>query len=502
MIVLDTPTMTPPPPPPASEDMPSVAPPRWLDALAAIPCVLAGLTVVVVVILVLRGRPIEAEYARDFERDSRRGNFQSALICISRLVEMNPDRPDLRMYLAFALSKVGDNEQAEAVLRALAPSDRLGYPPAHLALAKAVLNDWSRLRGHSRDAEAHLLRYIQGEPSNEGKRLGQAKLGELYVLAGRYHDALPLLEATAGHEPAQILALAKTYQAVDDHRKADRHFQSAAREARMRLEQSPDDQSVRLVLVEACLMLQDFPAVMGALERGATLSGDPSFRKKMADVCGVWAASLSRDILTETDPARKKALSEQAFTKIEEGLRYDPLNQTLMERIGQVLQGGGEEAERIRTMLQRQLVTGKGLVLAHNCLGTDAFARGRPAEARNHWEQAYELDRSNPLTANNLAYALAFTEPFDVDRGLTMIDYALVGRPGEPLLHGTRGEILTKLQRWKEAAAELEIALSGGQDSAGIHSALAEAYDHLQMPDVAEAHRKAAAERSPKAKAS
>ena len=474
--------------------MPVVTPPRWIDALAAIPCVLAGLTFVVILILAIRGRPIDAEYTREFERLASKGNFQSGLICMSRLVERHPDRPDFRLYLAYMLTKVGDNEQAEAVLRAARPLGPAGViPRAHLTLARAVLNDWSRLRGQWKDAEAHLYRFIQGEPSKEGKRLGQAKLGELYVLAGRYHDALPLLEATAGNEPTQILALAKTYQAVDDHRKADRHFQSAARSARLRLEQLPDDRAARLVLVEACMMLQDYAAAMDALERGATLGGDGSFRKRMAAVCGTWAASLSREAASETDPARKKALSEQAFTKIEEGLRYDPLNPTLMERVGTVLLGKGEESERIRGFLRDQLIAGKGMIFAHNCLGMDAWADGRFAEARKHWEQAYELDPWFVLTTNNLAYSLAFPEPTDLKRALSLVDQALSGRPAEPLLHGTRGEILTKLQRWKEAAAELEIALSGGQDSAGIHSALAETYDHLQMPDIAEGHRKAAA---------
>ena len=185
---------------------------------------------------------------------------------MSRLVDRHPDRPDFRLYLAYMLTKVGDNDQAEAVLRAR-PLGPAGLSPGAFHAGGAVLNDWPRLRGQWKDAEAHLYRFIQGEPSKEGKRMGQAKLGELYVLVGRYHDALPLLEATAGNEPAQILALARTYQAVDDHRKADRQFQSAARAARTRLDQVPDDLAARLVLVESCMMLHDYAAAMDALER-------------------------------------------------------------------------------------------------------------------------------------------------------------------------------------------------------------------------------------------
>ena len=57
-------------------------------------------------------------------------------------------------------------------------------------------------------------------------------------------------------------------------------------------------------------------------------------------------------------------------------------------------------------------------------------------------------------------------------------------------LLGTRGQILTKMGRWKEALTDLESALRAGQKTPGIHSALAETYEHLGMPDLAAEHKK------------
>ena len=66
MIPMDIPNFA-PPIPPALAEVPVVPPPRWIDALAALPCVVAGSVFVAILILAIRGRPIDAEYTREFE---------------------------------------------------------------------------------------------------------------------------------------------------------------------------------------------------------------------------------------------------------------------------------------------------------------------------------------------------------------------------------------------------------------------------------------------------
>ena len=112
-----------------------------------------------------------------------------------------------------------------------------------------------------------------------------------------------------------------------------------------------------------------------------------------------------------------------------------------------------------------------------------------------HWEAAFALNDRLPLVVNNLAWLLAYKEPTNPKRALELIDHALsteLNKTLLPVYHGTRGQILNKLDRSKEAVKELEMALGARINTPGIHDGLAVAYDKLGMPDMAAEHRKAA----------
>jgi uncharacterized protein HemY len=77
------------------------------------------------------------------------------------------------------------------------------------------------------------------------------------------------------------------------------------------------------------------------------------------------------------------------------------------------------------------------------------------------------------------------------NQALGLIDQALERSPGDPRLHATKGEVLIKLERWKEAVTELELGLTGGAASDTVHMSLATAYDKLGMSEIASQHRRA-----------
>jgi uncharacterized protein HemY len=159
-------------------------------------------------------------------------------------------------------------------------------------------------------------------------------------------------------------------------------------------------------------------------------------------------------------------------------------------QLAATMSAGGPEAEKVRATFRSLLAAGKATAIAHLALGNDAFSNGKQEEARAHWEQALAGDKQIPLVANNLAWLLAHKEPTDLPRALSLIDQALTQAPRDPRLHGTRGQVLVKLERWKEAITELEAALAGGEASKSIHEAIATAYDHVGMKDMGEEHRK------------
>ena len=97
-----------------------------------------------------------------------------------------------------------------------------------------------------------------------------------------------------------------------------------------------------------------------------------------------------------------------------------------------------------------------------------------------------------PAIANNLAWVLATSEPPDTARALDLSNLAVERSPNDPSFRDTRGRILMKLGRWKDALSDLEAALPGNSDNADLHKALAEVYDRLELPAMAAEHRRLA----------
>ena len=145
------------------------------------------------------------------------------------------------------------------------------------------------------------------------------------------------------------------------------------------------------------------------------------------------------------------------------------------------------------------LVKGPPSAMLHLLLGLDAWKRGKQDEGILHLEQAYQLAPDVGLVVNDLAAMLATGPKPDLTRALALAETAVQHWPGETHFRDTRGQILVKLGRYKEALGDLEIAQRATPDNPSVHAALAIAYDHLGMSSLAEGHRRMA-EAKPAAK--
>jgi predicted Zn-dependent protease len=72
---------------------------------------------------------------------------------------------------------------------------------------------------------------------------------------------------------------------------------------------------------------------------------------------------------------------------------------------------------------------------------------------------------------------------------LAIINEALDRDPANPTFLDTRGRIHLALGKWKDALADLEVVLQHAPATAGVHQALAEAYDKLGLRTLADEHR-------------
>jgi predicted Zn-dependent protease len=122
---------------------------------------------------------------------------------------------------------------------------------------------------------------------------------------------------------------------------------------------------------------------------------------------------------------------------------------------------------------QHRLAQGQATASVHFALGVEAWSRG-------------------DVVANNLAWLLTRGNSPDLNRALTLSEAAISQRPNDPRFRSTRGMILVKLGRWKEAIPDLERALATDGNNPNTHQALAEAYANLGQEDLATLHARLA----------
>jgi tetratricopeptide (TPR) repeat protein len=121
--------------------------------------------------------------------------------------------------------------------------------------------------------------------------------------------------------------------------------------------------------------------------------------------------------------------------------------------------------------------------------GTAAATVGQNDKAKIYLQRAVKKDPLNPVALNNYGWILTQDPNGDMDIALTAVNKALEIRPDDLRFRETRGQVLVRLGRWREAIEDLEIAVNGLPDVRDIHLSLAKAYDALGEKQLARVHR-------------
>jgi tetratricopeptide (TPR) repeat protein len=121
--------------------------------------------------------------------------------------------------------------------------------------------------------------------------------------------------------------------------------------------------------------------------------------------------------------------------------------------------------------------------------GTAAAAEGNLEQARTYLEEAVGKDPTNSIAWNNYGYILTQLPNPDLDKALAAVNKALEVTPDEFHFRETRGQILVRLGKWREAIGDLEYAVNGMPTSREIHEALATAYEGIGDKQLARIHR-------------
>jgi tetratricopeptide (TPR) repeat protein len=461
---------------------------KFIDLLWALPAMLLGGGVIVLgfVIALDQGSELRAMYQRAGTNALRSKNFAAARIAYERLALLDNDRPENRYALALAVEAQGEPDRAAAIMVALANRDGGEYAPAHLWLGRQMLSKGTALPPSlMARAEGHLKQALRLQPA---LLEAHALLAPLYLERKRWDEAekhlLPLVTA----RPEFGLLLATVYSERGDKEQFRTWVERSARIFQDQLKADPADHPARLNLAEAQLKLGQFAQAITLLKEGLAMSGNPVYSERIAKTCGAWADSISPD--TTEGHRRRLALYH-------EGLLHNPSHPLLLRRLLDATRSEGPDGDKARELLQTMLADGKGSPALHLLLGIDAFKRGEFDRARLHLDQAYQQTPNMPIVANNLAWVLTNTDPPELDRALAIINSVVERSPTVPGFRDTRGQILAKMGRWKEALPDLETALAAAPEDSRLHKSLAEVYSKLNMPDMARLHQDRASRKKP-----
>jgi tetratricopeptide (TPR) repeat protein len=352
-----------------------------------------------------RGRTLKAHLL------SATGRFDESADLFRSLVKKNPDDVDLKLSLAWALSRAGDLEEArrwldrgwelvaddaasENAARCAVTGARIelvaGNPLvarewlAHLAEPSAAGEEYIRLLGESyrqeedwRNGISALMR-LQPELEGDALLAAQAIEAEFRIRSSdrrAWNRLRPLLDAS---DPRSVIAGLLVLQSVE-------HWSDAEREASAALERFPDNRDilfVRAASLERLGRFDDAEAVFLTL-----LEIDPTDATTANYLGYLWADRAVR--------------LDEALELINLAVSMDPDNAAYLDSLGWVhyRRGSMEEAEYwLRRAIE--LNDGDGTLLAH--LGEVLLARGEIDEAQRYLRLALDLGCENPEHVQSL----------------------------------------------------------------------------------------------------
>lgn len=424
-----------------------------------------------------RDRLLE-EYEKSTEQAKTAAEFEAASVYLRRQIQFRPDSTELKMEQVRMYEHMEKWEEAESLLSTMAPSEGMGVAEAHAHKAHYLAK-----RGLSRDQllefERHLTKALELEPDNP---LANALMANLHLQRGDRRRAAECLAIASDRNPILRLTLAEIYRSMGDQARAEDQGLLAEVHFRSEVAQHPEDVDSRLYLTKAYVLLNRYRDAQKTLSEGLRREENEQLRNGLAELHIMWA-----------DEARKNRKFTEFADHIEQALAAGPAHPEVLSYVTKkVLLAEDSELTEIKKRLKQSLASGGAGISAHFVLGTVAAVKGESQVALLHLEQAIAEQPKSVIIANNLAWVLLHTEGGDLQRALELTNVALAIRPNEPRVLDTRGRILTRLERWKEAVKDLEAALAHVRNDPGLHSALATCYDELGDAELAAEHRRLA----------
>jgi tetratricopeptide (TPR) repeat protein len=427
--------------------------------------------------------------------DGRRaaGYAAPAAEFFERLVFRDPADVEARLWWAESLTLQDRYEQAVAVLetglqRSSESGTSLALGGAYLAWAQSLD---ARLP-HNRTVRDRLLEQCltalrQGPVGNADV---DRQTASALISLGKLDEAEPYLERAVKTHPGLLLEWARLHGARGDTARAVTIAEEALEKYAEAVRRQPQSEQLRILAADAEFLLRRYEAAVATLEAGITTGTETVLKRAAAKVLVGWFDAL-------VDPQHETSRAA-AVELLRRACEFDPWNSEAVQRLEVSRARWRGAVNPAGITLDELLATKEPPATILATLGARATAAGELDRARLLLERAYGLAPRMLDVANNLAWVLAHQAQPDLARALDIASKALEDAGGNsPLLLGTRGEIYARLENWRAARHDLEAALPTLNGRPAFHKLLAEVYERLQEPALAQRQRESADRQAP-----
>lgn len=490
-----------------------------------------------------------AQLKRQMKRpgDDAEAAAAKAVTELSRLLEQDRTRVDLRLDLANALLLSENYEQArEIILSGLLQKDEQRLRDALVdldlltvdrqlrssvlnrdACVPVVLNALRISPGNSRCVTTlSLLRSLGAEITPEPLRVGieywQKKqdedpeageprlfLSELLFLSGEKVRAVENLRPAVAKYPTLRLTMARLLMGAGDDAGGQKLLFELLRDSAGRLVENPGHLPTILERADAMLLLKRPDDVRLMIRDFIGMeSGSQSAREEAAvrDVYGRacimkfdelsgYSADVMKNAKTPEELRFNDVSGNELIPLAVEAAQIPSSSFGAVERLSRLALSSHPSAQNADEALRKLRLEGQSGVIALNMLGNHASVMGNYEKAIFWLEQANSVAAGrNPMVLNNLAIATIRGRPEDIETALRYAQETLAIVPGNSDALATRGEIHLVMKNYRDALADLIESLRSRGGSVEVHRLLEQAYLGLGDEKMAQEHAKRAAE--------
>ncbi len=462
----------------------------WRDAPKAIPAVILSMVLFTTAFIAFSGgagwrnRLLDRQLRVSLERE----DFPTAEIVIRRQLEADPKNVELIHRFALVREAQSFEEEAKVVMRQLLTRRHL--PAAKWLLENQIIG--KKLTDFSPAELDEVGRVLQLITEREKKNFGAKRMyAEYLIFEQRLSSAIPIVLELSEVEPMRGLQAAALARQLNEFDAAEQYASAALERVQELHKDDPTNSQIAMSIARNQIFLERHSDAIRTLKGSIDVAKTQEERRMLTQALGDAIVAYVNYI--EKSPTNTVQERLRVLSMLDAAVKIAPNNPRVVTMVADhVLASLNEENEQIATV-RAALISGSPAGIAHFIKGTAALMKEDLAMAELHLEQAAEQMPRSGAILNNLAVALAMKEQPDYQKALQVANAAIDNVPiPTPHFFETRGQILFRMGRFREAISDLERALPAPDLKRKAHQMLADCYDKVGDTDLAQGHRNAA----------